>query len=368
MDKKILVFIPNCNQGGTERVAVRLSQMLKEEAITVTIVTLCKNDMPYNLEGIEHIALGYTESNKVKRFISRYKKLKDIVKRKKITHIVSMGEYPNILNAMMGSNVKKIARVTNSFSSLTWRDWLIGILTKIFYKRLDLIITPSKYLEFELEKYFGINSNIKTIYNFLDIKAITDEREKNRKIKRIVHIGQLVEQKAQHYLIEAINKLRMDNGKWRIKGDFELVIIGKGEREKELKELVKKYKLEDKIRFLGWQDNPFYWLQNSDVFVLTSRWEGMPNVLIEAMACKCPVISFDCPSGPNEIIDKPGENGVLLEVGDVEGLSESIANVLNDEEYGEKLSKNAYKRALDFDVEKIYLGFKEKIEKVLISG
>ena len=74
MDKKILVFIPNCNQGGTERVAVRLSQMLKEENITVTIVTLCKNDMPYNLKGIEHIALGYTESNKVKRFVSIYKK------------------------------------------------------------------------------------------------------------------------------------------------------------------------------------------------------------------------------------------------------------------------------------------------------
>ena len=343
---KILIFVPNCNQGGTERVAIRLEKMFQSLNIESIIVTLCENKYPYPLEGITHIFLGFDNENKVMRFNKRYKKLRTIIKEYKITHIISMGEYPNILNALMGEDVKKIARITNSFSSLSIKNWLVYFLTKLFYKKLDLIVTPAKYLEIELQEYFGIDTKIRTIYNFIDIKSINNYREKRDK-KRVIHIGQLVKQKAQHYLIESFARVKEEIE------DVELVIIGKGEREKELKELVKSLNLERDVRFLGWQDNPFYWLQNSDVFVLTSLWEGMPNVLIEAMACKCPVISFDCPSGPNEIIDKPGENGILVEVGDVDKLTKEIVKVLRDDKYREYLSENAYKRAKDFDIEKI---------------
>lgn len=131
---------------------------------------------------------------------------------------------------------------------------------------------------------------------------------------------------------------------------MELIIIGKGEREEELKSLVKELKIENDVKFLGWQDNPFYWLQNSDVFVLTSLWEGMPNV-VNGMQ-----LSFDCPSGPNEIISKPNENGILIKVGDVNQLT---VRVLKDDTYREELSKNA----MDFEQVKIYSKFKEKIEK-----
>jgi glycosyltransferase involved in cell wall biosynthesis len=259
----------------------------------------------------------------------------------------------------MGSEVKKIARITNSFSSLTLKNWLVHTMTKIFYKKLDLIITPAKYLEKELQEYFNIDSKVKTIYNFLDINSIENFKDNTPRKKRVIHIAQLVEQKAQHYLLKSFAKIKEQLN------DVELIIIGKGELEDELKALAKELNIEDAVRFLGWSDNPFYWLQNSDVFVLTSLWEGMPNVVIESMACKCPVISFDCPSGPNEIINKPNENGILIEVGNIEELTQNIVKVLNDDEYRSLLSQNAYQRSLDFDIEKIYNQFKIKIEKML---
>ena len=89
----------------------------------------------------------------------------------------------------------------NSFSSLTLKNWLVYLL---FYKRLDQIITPAKYLENELQSFFGINTKVNTIYNFLDIEKI----EIYEKEKRIIHIGQLVEQKAQHYLLESFSKVK----------------------------------------------------------------------------------------------------------------------------------------------------------------
>ncbi|QOG12080.1 glycosyltransferase [Arcobacter sp. FWKO B] len=350
----ILIFVPNCNQGGTERVAIRLSEMFSDENIENCIVTLCDNQLPYKYEG-KHYHLE-TSGNKLSRFISSYKKLKKIVQDEKITHIISMGEYPNILNALMGQDVKKIARITNSFSSLTIKNWLVYLLTKLFYRKLDMIITPARYLENELQDFFGIDAKVNTIYNFLDIQKIEIYKKEKRDKKRIIHIGQLVEQKAQHYLLESFAKVKEQVE------DVELLIIGKGEREEELKALTKQLKIENDVKFLGWQDNPFYWLQNSDVFVLTSLWEGMPNVVIESMACKCPVISFDCPSGPNEIINKPNENGILVEVGDVDKLTKDIVKVLSDDEYRQELSENAYLRALDFDIGKISKKYLEVLE------
>ena len=375
---KLLIFFPNCQIGGTERVISLMSEFFNRD-YELYLLTICQNEKKYNYFYKDFFVLdnSYLHKkgllNKIIKYKNWIKETKNVINKIQPDIILPFGEIPNFivmyLKIFNYINSKVIVNVRNSESVFLEKAQfgkIIKLSMKFMYDRADLVLTNSNGSKIDLIDNIGVKNKIEVVYN--PVRKCKEEKKETKTKKRIINIGRLNTQKAQHYLIEAINKLRMDNGKWRIKGDFELVIIGKGEREKELKELVKKYKLEDKIRFLGWQDNPFYWLQNSDVFVLTSRWEGMPNVLIEAMACKCPVISFDCPSGPNEIIDKPGENGVLLEVGDVEGLSESIANVLNDEEYGEKLSKNAYKRALDFDVEKIYLGFKEKIEKVLISG
>ncbi len=332
------------------------------------MVTLCRNDLKYEYISNKNIVIenNYINKhglkNKIYRYVSWIKSTNDILKEIKPDIVLTFGEIPNFLVLLLKifkkTDSKIIINIRNS-ESLFLEKAQFGSLIKLsmqyMYNKADIILTNSNGNKVDLIEHIGVSKNIDVIYNPVSIvnKVEIEDRDK----KRIITIGRFDKQKAQHYLLQSFSKV-----KEQIE-EVELIIIGKGEREEELKSLVKELKIENDVKFLGWQDNPFYWLQNSDVFVLTSLWEGMPNVVIESMACNCPVISFDCPSGPNEIINKPNENGILVEIGDVKQLTEEIVKVLKDDEYREELSKNAKIRAMDFEQVKIYSKFKEKIEK-----
>ena len=121
----------------------------------------------------------------------------------------------------------------------------------------------------------------------------------------VINVARLEEQKGQEYLIRSFVRIKKEIPLTK------LVILGEGHLEHKLRDLAKGLGLEQDVVFLGWQKNPFKFLAYSKVFVLSSLWEGFPNTLLEAMALGLPVISTDCPSGPNEII-KHGENGFLI--------------------------------------------------------
>lgn len=127
--------------------------------------------------------------------------------------------------------------------------------------------------------------------------------------------------------------------------------MGEGEDRGRLEYLIKELKLENDVSLLGFVENPYAYMQRSDVFVLSSRWEGFGNVLVEAMACGCPVVSTNCPSGPAEILGN-GEYGILVPVEDVEKMAKSIIKILTNKELREELSNKALKRAKEFHVEK----------------
>ena len=339
------IFVPNCNQGGTERVATRLVDLFSEMGHNCIIITLCQNRFPYHVKARVEALDILAKKSKLFRMYGRYSRLKQLLRENKIDVVLSMGELPNVLNALMPTRYLRIARITNSFSSLKNSHSLLKLLTRYAYNNLNSIIVPAEYLRFELSEMFNLSDKIITINNLLDFKSIPVIELESSRTKRIVHIGQLVEQKGQHHLLEAFSIVSR-----KVK-DVELVIIGKGELKPNLVRLAEKLGIANRVRFLGWQDNPFYWLQNSDVFALTSLWEGMPNVMIESMACMCPVVSFNCPSGPDEIISKPGENGILVDVGDIEGFSNALIKLLQDERYHLKVSEAAYERAKDFGVD-----------------
>ncbi|MCX7730890.1 MAG: glycosyltransferase, partial [Candidatus Caldatribacterium sp.] len=101
----------------------------------------------------------------------------------------------------------------------------------------------------------------------------------------------------------------------------------------------------------GFVQNPYKYMKRASLFVLSSQWEGLPTVLVEAMACGCPVVSTDCPSGPAEILEH-GKYGLLVPPKNPEKLAEAILRVLKDENLTEELKKKGQKRAQDFTVEK----------------
>ncbi|MEP0566480.1 MAG: glycosyltransferase, partial [Paracoccaceae bacterium] len=137
----------------------------------------------------------------------------------------------------------------------------------------------------------------------------------------VLGVGRLTDIKDFPTLIRAFAKVH-ESHKAR------LIILGDGHRERELRELVHQIGLDDVVYFTGYVDNPFAFLSRASLFVLSSRNEGLPGVLIQAMACGCPVVSTDCPHGPREILDD-GRFGPLVPVGNVAALSKAMAEVLD---------------------------------------
>jgi len=128
--------------------------------------------------------------------------------------------------------------------------------------------------------------------------------------------------------------------------------LGEGELENELRELTKSLGLKNDVFFLGWQKNPFKFLARAKVFVLSSLWEGLPNTLIEALACGVPAVSTDCSSGPNEIIEN-NKTGILVPVKNEQTLAQAIVKLLNNPSFSQELAQKGKNRAEDFSVRNI---------------
>jgi len=120
-----------------------------------------------------------------------------------------------------------------------------------------------------------------------------------------------------------------------------------------LENLSQELKIADKIDLQGFQRNPYKFIAKASVFALPSSLEGLPTVLVEAMACGTPVVSTDCPSGPREIITKPGYNGLLVQTGEPKALAKAIFQVLDNKNLAMRLRKGGLERAKYFDVNKI---------------
>ena len=148
--------------------------------------------------------------------------------------------------------------------------------------------------------------------------------------------------------------------------DAELWILGEGALESELKALAKKWSVGEKVHFLGFQQNPFKFMRRADLFLLSSRWEGFGNVLIEAMACRTPVIASDCEFGPREIIAFSGA-GILFPPGDAEALASSILMLLNDPAKRMKMGEAAVERAQSFHVEGITARYASFFQEILMK-
>ena len=133
--------------------------------------------------------------------------------------------------------------------------------------------------------------------------------------------------------------------------NFRSIIIGRGYYYKSLQQFLLDKKLKDKVKIINWQKNPYKYLKSADLLVLTSKYEGLPNILLEAVSLKRNIISTDCPTGPKEILDN-GKGGDLFKIGDFQKLSKKIILFSkNKKKYKDKL-KFAYKRLERFNYNK----------------
>ncbi len=217
-------------------------------------------------------------------------------------------------------NLKIISR-SNS-SSLGWsNNFFKQSIFKIFFKKADKIIVNSYEFKKEMDKKYKINCIcILNPFNFSEIKKKSNYKINSifqKKNIKLISVGRVTDQKDFITILKALNIVKKSN--------VELVIIGKGEKEIEIKRYIELNNLNKKVRLLGYKKNPFPYIKQADLFLLSSKFEGLPNVLIEALCLKKFIISTDCPTGPKEILHH-GRFGELVKIGDYKKIAKLIDN------------------------------------------
>ena len=217
---------------------------------------------------------------------------------------------------------------------------------KFFLNMADQVMANSYDFIKSLKYEFNVDG--KCIYNPLDKREIekkskiTTKKYFNKKSTlRIINIGRFVDQKDQITFLKALNLIKH-------KIDFEAILIGKGNDEVMLKNFINKNKLKNKIKLVNFVENPYPILREAELLVLSSKFEGLPNVLLEAQVLKKFIISSNCPTGPREILLN-GKGGLLFEIGNFKELADKIIFYKKNKKKLSKLIKLSYKKLYRFD-------------------
>jgi len=361
--KKICLFIPNLNGGGAERVFVNLSRIFMGYGFSVDLVVGSKTgSLACKVEDINVIDLA---SNGVLKSIIPLMKY---LTAKKPDIILSAMSHANlaaiIAHKLSSSKCKIICTVhEDAFSvmeHISKHDKLVLRLMKFGYGFVNGIIAVSQGLLESQRKFYkaSLPTNQVSIYNPIipNSSNIIKQRVSKKSWSsnspfKIVSAGRLNNQKDFDTLIKAFSKLP-DYKNTR------LTIYGEGPERENLLKLIKILELEEYVSLPGFTNDINTVFLHSDLFVLTSIWEGFGNVIVEAMAAGCPVIATNCKSGPSEILDN-GRYGYLVPVKDVQEIAKSIVLVQN----GNLIHFNTQQALQRFLFENVglhYLNFFEK--------
>lgn len=355
---KLFIFQPYPKFGGADRSIIKLINGLSFNDITLISLTSCKYHKYLNKK-IEYKVLN---SNRTLFSIFELKKFikKETSKNSyKKNIIVSNQNFANVITIISLNKLKTIKKILierNHLDELKFykniKDYIkkkiILLLIKIFYSKSDAIVGISKKLSFDLKNY--INSNVITIYNpSLENKIIRNNKVKKVRIKSykkiILNVGYLEKQKDQITILKSINILK------NYYKNFLLIIVGEGSEHENLKNYINKNNLNKFVKIYKNVNNPELFYKKADLFVLSSIYEGLGNVLVEALKNKCPVITSSCNSGPMEIINN-GKYGDYFSPGDCETLSKKILQHFNNPKKLKKKSEKSLNHINKFSLKK----------------
>ena len=340
--------MPSVEGGGVEKNFFIISNYLAENKKNVSLITAEKNlnKKLKNINIIHPKSNWWSQNGRLRKyFICILLLLKEILINKNIIVFSFQANLYAILVCKL-FNTKVISRSNSSPSGWSKR-YIKKLIYKIGLNLADRIIVNSKEFQIEMKKKFSIKT-IK-IYNPLNKKEIIKLSKKKIKKKfkknrfKILTVGRLVDQKDQMTLLKAINLIK---NKFKI----HLIIIGRGKNRNELINYVKKNKLQNSVDIF-YTNNPFPYIQSTELFILSSIFEGLPNVLLEAICLKKFIISSKCPTGPKEILSN-GKGGFLYKKKDYKDLANKIKIYFKNKKKLKHKINYSYKNLFRFDYNK----------------
>ena len=346
--KNLIIFMPFIEIGGVEKNLFIISNYLIKKVKNLSICTVSSDKKKKFNKNIKFISPNkkFSEnlSIRLKYLICLFLLFKLFIKRKDFIVVSFQANIYCILLCKL-FRIQIIVRANSSPSG-----WSHNAFKKYIYKKIismaNEVIVNSEDFKKEMEKKFNIK--VKCIYNPLNTKEIIRKSNINLKNKffkknylKIINIGRLTEQKDHLTLLKAINELKN-------KIDVQLIIIGKGKEKSNLMSYINKNKLYNVIKIIKPNTKVYSYLKLSDLFILSSKYEGLPNVLLEAGVLKKFIISTNCPTGPREILDN-GKNGLFFKTGDYLDLKKKIIFYYTNKKKLKQKTNNLYKSLFKYN-------------------
>lgn len=349
--KKISIFIHSLSTGGAERVTVNIANWLIEKQYDVFIITMDAQDQDfYELNpNVRRMSLNMARNTKgINKLFTNYNRVKSL--RQILTN-----ERPDVVLGMMTTSIVLLiiasfglpVKVFGSERNYPPREYITSawnLLRRLVYRFADGHIAQTQETAKWLVKNTGAK-NIHVIHNPvvwplpLSKPQIKTESVVLADRKIILSVGTKVEQKGFDLLLQAFSGLTNTFTEW------DLVILGIDSNSSEIKggglsikALAEELEVSTRVHLPGRVGNIVDWFDRADIFVLSSRYEGFPNVLIEAMASGCPSLAFDCDTGPRDIIID-GINGILVPSEDIDKLRVGLIKLIEDESLRYKYAK-----------------------------
>ncbi|MBQ4915647.1 glycosyltransferase [Maribacter sp. MMG018] len=368
--QKISIFIYSMDGGGAERVMSYLLPYLKNKGHDVVLV-LMNDTMAYSIP--EDVPIYYLEKSKgdepgIFKFLKlpwlawKYARL---LKRLQITHSFSLLTRPCYINIMarwFTNHPYKLMVSERNYPSLQYgygdaQSKINTFLVKKLYPKADMVISNAKASAEDLVQNFNVApEKTRVIYNPIDlekINAITPVTNFfDASYTNLVSVGRLQIVKNQKILIEAVAPFEK----------VRLYIFGEGELRPELEQQIADLGLENRVFLMGFESNPFQYLKSADFFIFGSIHEGFPNVLLEAMCCGLPILTTNCKSGPDEIMELEHpktddimitDYGILTPVGNVDLLKKGLAYCLEHPAFLDNCRVRVKERIQNFEREPI---------------
>ena len=355
--KRFAIFLPHLFGGGAERAMVNLAHGLLDRGFTVDLVLGLKKG-PYlaNVRPeVNVIDLGTNKMwDKVKglaKYMKEYQP-RGLVSSLDNINIASIAKWRAGVATRVIINVQN--HVTTDLASYKgFKAWMKPKVLRFMYKKADEVICVSHGVADDLIDMGLPKSLVGVIHNPVmnaNIDALAAEPVDHPFLKPgmppvLVAVGRLTLQKDYPNMLQAFAAVR------RRGHDLNLLILGQGELKAQIEAQIEQLELTDHVSLAGFAANPYAYISKARMFVLSSQWEGLPTVVMEALACGTPVVSTDCPSGPYEILDK-GAFGELCPVNDAIALADAIERSLSKPVDSQRLKDRAKIYAADLAIDK----------------
>lgn len=414
--KKIAILLTNLEGGGAQKVALTHIKALQEDDFDITLIVLERSgnyNIPdnVNIKFLSKSDIKDSKSKKLLKFPKLIINLAKYLKQEKLNLCIShleRADFINILSKVLYQHKTLCvihSNLSSNYKEFSFRNYIYSNLIKTIHHQADLLLPVSKGVELDLIQ-MGLSKNkIKTIPNPFFIKEIQTQASQPLgeykaifKKETIISVARLSKEKGVFHTIKVFAEIKKTNSKLRY------IILGDGALRQNHINLAKKLKLkiytvwnnqdikEDyDIYFLGFSQNPFNFIANSKIYILSSQYEGLPNVIIESLICGTPVISTDVKSGPREILapeteinistdsieyakygvlTKPIKNSDYLDTKktlnpEEKLLKQAIEKLLMDNNLRNSYIELSQERIQEFNIKKIILIWKGILKKFL---